>query len=332
MPRPEFFLAAVAQKKVLEFVGLSRYQSVFGVPLSCVRPLLGATSVAIAAISVGACGRSGGPSADAGAQPSSSAAPSASAPFVMNATPFSEDSVRQQVNPKNEQPYSGPTGTVRGVVSIKGDPPPVLAEVVEKIPDKCKPARAVYGRLFREGMVRSLADVLVTVTEYQGFVPAKGQTVILNTEGCAFPGRTIALTYGQRIDVLSKDGEPYVPKLMGGQMRADMIAVPGGSAVKLYPHVPGRYTLIDQMHLFMTADVFVLKYATFDVTGLDGKFEISGVPVGEVSVNALLPSIMATTQQKVKVEEGKTVELNLELEFDAKKLEKPKKPPKVKIH
>lgn len=295
-----------------------------------------ATLVVAAAISVGACGRSAGSSADAGAPGASaapSAAPSASAPFVMNATPFNEDSVRAQVNPKNEQPYRGPTGTVRGVVTMKGDQPPVLPDVAEKIPDKCKNARSVYGRLFREGMVRSLADALVTVTEYQGFIPAKGQAVTLDTEGCAFPSRTIALTFGQRLDVLSKDGEPYVPKLLGGQMRADMIAVPGGSAVKLYPHVPGRYTLIDQMHLFMTADVFVLKYATFDVTGLDGKYEISGIPVGEVSVNALLPSIMATTQKKVKIEEGKTVELNLELEFDAKKLtpEKPK-PPKVKIH
>lgn len=304
--------------------------------MSSLRQLLVATSVAVFATSVGACGRCSG-SSGAGAAPSASAvtsaAPSASVPFVMNATPFSEDNVRAQVNPKNEQPYSGPTGTVRGVVSIKGDQPPILTDVVEKIPDKCKGARSVYGRLFREGMVRSLADALVTVTEYQGFVPAKGQTVLLNAEGCAFPARTVALTYGQRIDVASKDGEAYVPKLMGGQMKADMIAVPGSAAVKLYPHTPGRYTLIDQMHLFMTADVFVLKYATFDVTGLDGKFEITGIPVGEVTVNALLPAIMAVTQQKVKVEEGKAVELNLELEFDAKQMtpEKPK-PPKVKIH
>ncbi len=299
------------------------------------RLIAAATSVVVVAILVGGCGRAAGPSPDAtaSAAPPPSAVPSASAPPVTNATPFSEKEVRRLVNPKDEQPYRGPTGTVRGTVTIKGDPSPVLPEVTEKIPDKCKGARAVYGRAFREGMVRSLADVLVTVTEYEGYVPAKGEAVTLDTEGCAFPGRTFALTYGQRLDVKSKDGEAYVPKLMGGQMRADMIAVPGGSAVKLYPHVPGRYTLIDQMHLFMTADVFVLKYATFDVTDLDGKFEITGIPVGEVSVNALLPVTMATAQKKVKVEEGKSVELNLELAFDKKKdLAEPPKKPKPVIH
>lgn len=250
----------------------------------------------------------------------------------MNATPFSEENVRTMVNPKNEQPYSGPTGTVRGVVTVKGDQAPVLTDVVEKIPDKCKGARSVYGRLFREGMLRSLADALVTVTEYQGFVPAKGQAVTLDTEGCAFPSRTLGLTFGQRLDVKSKDGEAYVPKLMGGQMRADMIAVPGGSAVKLYPHVPGRFTLIDQMHLFMTADVFVLKYSTFDVTGLDGKYEITGVPVGDVSVNALLPAVMATAQKKVKVEAGKAVEVNLEIEFKKPPEPEKGKKPKIVIH
>ena len=297
--------------------------------------ILRATCVAAFAISVGACDRATGSAGDAaaGASAAPSATPSASAPPVTNSTPFSEDAVRGHVNPKNEQPYRGPTGTVRGVVTIKGDQPPALTEVTEKIPDKCKGARNVYGRLFREGMVRSLADVLVTVTEYQGFVPAKGEAVTLDTEGCAFPSRTIAVTYGQRIDVRSKDGEAYVPKLMGGQMRADMIAVPGGSAVKLYPHIPGRYTLIDQMHLFMTADVFVLKYSTFDITGLDGKFEITGVPVGEVAVNALLPITVATTQKKVKVEADKVTEVNLELTFDKKKdLPEPPKKPKIVIH
>lgn len=291
-----------------------------------------ATLVVALATWVGGCERSpgaGGPTPSA--TQSAAPVPSASAP-VMNATPFSEDSVRAQVNPKGEQPYSGPTGTLRGSIVMKGDPPPALLEVTEKISDKCKGARVVYGRLFREGMLRSLADVLVTVTEYQGFVPAKGQAVTLNTEGCAFPSRTVGVTFGQRLDVLSKDGEPYVPKLMGGQMKADMIAVPGGSAVKLYPHVPGRYTLIDQMHLFMTADVFVLKYATFDVTGLDGKYEITGVPVGEVSVNALLPATMSVAQKKVKVEAGKTTVVDLELQFDKKTMEDKPKPPKLKIH
>ncbi len=165
----------------------------------------------------------------------------------------------------------------------------MLAELTAKIPDSCKAARFVYGRLFREGMLRSVADALVTVTEYQGFVPAKSPMVKVVAKDCAWPTRTIGLTYGQRLDVQSGDAESYVPKLMGADMRAEMVAVPGHDPIHIYPQAPGRYTLVDSMRIYSTAEVYVLKYPTFAVTGLDGKYEIQGIPVGEVTVSALLP-------------------------------------------
>jgi len=244
------------------------------------------------------------------------------------------------VNPGHEAPYSGPTGSVRGVVTVKGDAPPALTAVTEKIPDSCKDARLVYGRLFREGMMRSLGDALVTVSGYKGFVPAKGDAIRVEGKDCAWNARTFVLTYGQRLDVFSKDRTSYVPRLMGSEMKAEMVAVPGSGPVKLYPQVPGRYTLVDSMHIWATAEVFVLKYPTAAVTGMDGKFEIKGVPVGEVTVSALMPAAMQVAQKKVKVEADKTVEVSLEIEFDQKKLEPPKdtapkkpgKGPKVEIH
>jgi len=65
---------------------------------------------------------------------------------------------------------------------------------------------------------------------------------------------------------------------------------------------------------WMKADIFVLKYATHAVTGLDGRFRIEGIPVGTMSVSAFLPIIDATETRQVTVEADKpaTVEFTLE--------------------
>jgi hypothetical protein len=62
--------------------------------------------------------------------------------------------------------------------------------------------------------------------------------------------------------------------------------------------------------------VFVLKFATFDVTGLDGRFEISGVPAGPVTVNTLLPVLSAIGKKEAQLEANATLELDFELRFD----------------
>jgi hypothetical protein len=285
-----------------------------------------ATCVALVATLVVACNQSPAPAATS----SASAAPSASGPPVVNALPQPDEKVRSGVNRTNQPPYSGPTGTVRGTITATGDEAPILDEVAKKIPDKCKAARLVYGRRFREGMMRSLADVVVAVTEYKGYIPAKSESIEVIAKDCAWDKRTYVLTYGQRIDVRNKGPQSHLPYLSNSGSKAVMVAIPGGGPVKLYPDKPGRFLLSDQMSNYMTADVFAFQYSTATVTGLDGKFEISGIPVGKVKVNALLPATNQTASKTVTIEAGKTVEVNLEIAFDKKTME-PKVAPKSKV-
>ncbi len=229
------------------------------------------------------------------------------------------------VNPDKEPPYSGPTGTVRGRVVVKGDKAPDVPQALSKIPASCPDsAREAYGKLFREGPGRTLADVLVAVTGYKGYVPERSPAQQIDAKGCFFGTRTIALTFGQRIDVSSKDMETYIPELLGEHGQPQMVATPGNPTPSaLYPTHIGRFVLIDDLKLFMTADVLVVKFPTHAVTGLDGKFEIKGVPVGTVRVNALLPPTGATLQREVTVEADKpTEEIVFELPFDAAEYEK----------
>jgi hypothetical protein len=279
-----------------------------------------ATAVVAVATALG-CSR---PSSQPGdAISSTSALPVASTPAaksaeLVNELAVSDDAVKAIVNPKGAAPYSGPVGGVRGRVSLAGDAPPELPELAARIPDKCKVARTIYGRLFREGLMRSLGDALVTVTGYDGYLPARDETVRVVGRDCAWDRLTVAMMFGQRLEVSSRGTEPYMPALIGAPTKAMMVAVPRGAPVKLYPPKPGRYTLGDRIHSTMVADVFVLKYPTFDVTGLDGRYEIKGIPAGEVTVTAFLPAIGKTAAQKIQIEPGKTHDLDLEIVFDAK--------------
>jgi hypothetical protein len=237
---------------------------------------------------------------------------------VPSGLPGQLEAISRTVNPQNEPAYTGPTGSVRGIVTVTGDAAPVATEHLAQIKGKCPEARDVYGHVFREGMMRSLADVLVAVTGYSGYVPATESKQTVSARGCAFSTRTIALTFGQALDVVSKDGEGYAPNLLGSRMQAQMLALPGGVPSTLYPPQPGHYELTDSIKVFMLADVFVVKYATHDVTSLDGRYEIKGIPVGKVRLNALLPGINTSVEKEIEIKAGETLEVPLELRFDAK--------------
>src|SRR5690606_12335929 len=220
---------------------------------------------------------------------------------VPSGLPIPIEQVAAAVNPKTAAPHAGPSGGVEGTVRVTGDLPPERPELLADIKPECAKARDVYGKLFREGPGRTLADVLVTVTEYEGYVPATAETLTIKPKDCSWGGRTFAVTFGQRLDVLNKDGRGYLPRLAGSSQVAQLVAIPGGAPVKLYPSRPGRYVLADSMRPFLTAEVFALKYATFDVTGLDGGYRIERIPPGEVTLTAFLPATLQTAQKRVKV-------------------------------
>jgi hypothetical protein len=204
------------------------------------------------------------------------------------------------LNPRHLPAYAGASGSVAGVVRVSGDPPPKRAL---QIPFVCGEAYATYGKAFREGNGRTLGDVLVAVTEYDAFVPASSDVQPVTIHGCAYNKRTYALTYGQRIEVSNVDPrETFVPALVGADLPAQIVAMPHGDPVKLYPLRAGHYALADGMNrTWMYADVFVLAYPTHGVTDLDGRYRIDGIPVGKVKVSAYLPVIDAGLHPDVGV-------------------------------
>jgi hypothetical protein len=292
-------------------------------------------SLALAATLV-ACDRSpssAAPSASASAAAAAApAAPGASASSDATASaggPLDPAAVAKVVNRDGDPPYAGPVGTLRGVVRMEGDASP---DSDLRIPVGCGEGAATYGKLFRVGQDKTLADAMVAVTGYRGFVPAHEDAKKVTLQGCAFNKRTVVATFGQRIEVANLDKtRSYMPYLDGGVYSAVMVAVPSGDPVRLYAQQPGRYMLRDMLpKKFLVADVFVVPYPTHDVTGLDGRYEIANIPVGKVKVNAYLPVLNKTIERDVEIKEGVN-ELDLSLTFDAKKDMQPEALPKPKL-
>jgi hypothetical protein len=249
---------------------------------------------------------------------------------IATSIPVPVAKIESVLNPQRLPPYTGPKGTVEGVIRVTGDPP---AKRNLTIPFECGEAFATYGKVFREGNDRTLADAMVAVTGYQGYIPAAGDAYPISIHGCAYDRRTLVLTYGQRIEVTNRDiKQTFLPQLEGSSMPAQLISMPKGDAVKLYPLEVGHYALREGMKAkdWMYADVFVLQYSTHAVTGLDGRYRISGIPAGKVKLSVYLPSIdtdlhkdtassPSSLEREVEIKDGETTQVDIEFPYKAPK-------------
>lgn len=298
----------------------------------------GGVVAVLLATGVVAC-RSGDPrpaQPDAGAKPGpwmhtiASAVPTArpvvDAGPLASGIPVLAAKVKGEINKDDRQPYAGPAGAVEGTVRVSGDAAPAANAAISK---ECPDAVAMYSKLFREGPGRTVADAMVGVTQYDGFIPARSDVYPIGIRGCAYEKRTLALTYGQRIEVKNYDArEPYLPDLLGANLPAKLLALPRGDAVRLYPLEVGQYQLTELMGKdWMKADVFVVRFSTHAVTGLDGRYRVDGLPVGNVKVSAYLPAIGKTVDRTVAVKAGQTTTVDFVLPFNAAKDGKPKPAP-----
>jgi hypothetical protein len=261
------------------------------------------------------CSRPGTPAAasDAGPRPHPSAPP--------NSLPLPSASVEAVVNPEHLPVYSGPVGSVEGTIWIQGPPSPDIPNMDF---GTCPAGIDVYGKLFRSGAarpdgLRPLADAVVVVVGYTGaYVPDKSeveQAVI--TPSCGYATRTIAMTYGQRLEVVNDSKFAFAPRLTGIYQVAVMIAPPGrnGDPIKLYPPKAGHYLMLDTMQSFVRQDLYVFRHPLHTVSSLTGHYRIDGVPVGKIKVGATLPILDLNVDADVEVRANVVEHVDLTLTY-----------------
>jgi hypothetical protein len=235
---------------------------------------------------------------------------------------LSPEAVEALVNPAHLPAYHGPTGSIEGKVTLKGDASP---DTKNRDYSKCPEGEPAYKKLFREGPARQdgsrpIADALVAVTGYSGtYIPESKPARKVTIEDCALSTRAIDMTIGQRLEIsnLTK-GKIFAPAFLQQPSPLALVTAPMGDPVNLYPQAPRIYTLYDKFGAgssYLTGDVYVLVQPLHTVTDLTGHYRIDGVPVGEVKVNALLGVIKKEATKSVAVQANVVQTVDLELEY-----------------
>lgn len=263
-------------------------------------------------------GQEAAPQVNAEASVSSVAARPSAPP---NALPVPSASVAAAVNPEKLPVYDGPLGSIEGTVFVRG---PEAPEVGAIDATNCPAALDTYGKLFRAGParpdgLRPLADAVVVIAGYAGFyLPERSEAVkVVITPNCAYPARTIALTFGQRLEIANASRLAFAPTLSGTFRPAIMIAPPGeaGDPVKIYPPRPGHFMLGDTLQPFVREVVLVLRQPLHAVTDLAGHYRIDDVPAGHLKAEAILEAVGADQQKDVAVREQVVEQVDFTLTY-----------------
>ena len=239
-----------------------------------------------------------------------------------NATPLPVASIEAAVNPQHLPVYSGPTGSVEGTIRVEGAVAPDRTGLDFS---KCPDAEKFYGKLFREGPPdadgkRPLADAVVVITGYSGFyLPERNVAASAWIEGCQFNSRSIAVTYGQRLEIANKTPTLWAPSLAQAPLPALMMATSHGDPIRLYPPHPGYFTLIDNLkHPYAQADVYAFLHPLHTVSDAAGHYRIDGIPVGKLKVNARLAAFDGSATADVEILANVVQKADLVLKYEPK--------------
>jgi hypothetical protein len=256
--------------------------------------------------------------------PEASAVPEAAAPEAPAVSPIPKEAIERALNPSHLPVYDGPTGSVEGTILVTGPASPDNPIDTRQ----CPAALDTYGKLFREGTPaspdgpRPLADAVVIAVGYGGFYLPEKSTVksVKISERCGYPERSIAMTYGQRLEVSNASKYPFAPTLDAEASPAVMMAAPlgAGDPIRLYPRQPGHEVMGDLMQPYVREDVYVLRHPLHAVSGLDGHYRLDGVPVGKMSIAAQHPTVASQAQAPVTIEAGVVQKLDLTLAYAPK--------------
>jgi hypothetical protein len=188
------------------------------------------------------------------------------------------------------------TGTFKGVVTFKGQPPERKLVVKKDDPKVREEDRAICAAedYFSEDLIvnekagNGVANVVVYLKETpKGYKapPVPEEPVILEVTGCRYTPHVLVLRCNQGLLVKNSDRLPHNAHLKPiqnsgvGQMIAHIAGRESTYQFKKPERVP--MPVICDLHYWMKAHILLLDHPLAAVTDTEGKFELKGLPPGK---------------------------------------------------
>jgi plastocyanin len=193
------------------------------------------------------------------------------------------------------------SGTVSGIVSVKGQPPkmkPLDMTADPGCPTGPQPAEVVVANAGK------LANVFVYVKEGlpQGNFAVPSEPVVLDQKGCRYNPHVLGIMAGQPLKITNTDTADHNIHDMPSTNRPfNESQTPTDKPVSKNFSSPEMMIPVQcNQHPWMRAYINVMSHPYFAVSAPDGSFEIKNLPPGEYTIAAVHEKLGEQTM-KVKV-------------------------------
>lgn len=199
------------------------------------------------------------------------------------------------------QSSGGAPGAVAGTVVFEGTAPKLSTLKMDAEPVcAAKHTTPVKSQALVLGDGNTLGNVLVKVKSglSKSNYPAPSEPVVLDQDGCVYDPHVLGVMAGQPLKILNSDGILHNIHPLPKVNKEFNLAMPKfkKESQRIFDQVEEEPFLIKcDVHPWMGAYVAVMSHPYFNVTGKDGKFELSGLQPGTYELEAWHEKMGVTT-------------------------------------
>jgi plastocyanin len=210
-------------------------------------------------------------------------------------------------------------GTIEGVILYKGDVPAAERIQIVKDHETCSKHDPTRPRIIVDDKGH-VANAVVFLNVEEGKAPPEDEkTPVVDQKSCEFHPHVQVIRTGQTLEIVNND--PVLHNIEAKQNLKTLFnhsqPKQGMTQEEKIEH-PGLVIIDCQAHPWMSGYVYVLPHAYHAVTGEDGKFKLTNVPHGEHELH-VWQEHLGERVVKIKVEAGKTAELEYEVEAQTRR-------------